>query len=145
MPRGGKGLIERISDESRVPVIKHLDGVCHTYIDDQADLTMAVEIAVNAKTQRYGTCNTMETLLVAQSQAATVLPRLAQAYAAAGVELRACERAATLQPSARGELEITDLSRMYLEAGELSVTFNAGYNLVVDSNVCSPSTLAPQT
>ena len=92
VPRGGKGLIERISADARVPVIKHLDGVCHVYIDDAADEDMAVSVAVNAKTQRYGTCNTMETLLVAQSKAAAVLPRLGQAYAEKGVELRGCER-----------------------------------------------------
>ncbi len=77
VPRGGKGLIERISKEASVPVIKHLDGICHVYIDDQADLEKAVKIAVNAKTHRYGTCNTMETLLVAESVAAEVLPLLA--------------------------------------------------------------------
>ena len=90
VPRGGKGLIERISRDARVPVIKHLDGVCHVYIDDYADDEMAVSIAFNAKTQRYGTCNTMETLLVAASKAQALLPRLAQAYAEAGVELRYC-------------------------------------------------------
>ncbi|MEN8219383.1 MAG: glutamate-5-semialdehyde dehydrogenase [Pseudomonadota bacterium] len=90
IPRGGKGLIERISQEARVPVIKHLDGICHTYIDDKADLEKAVAVAYNAKTQRYGTCNTMETLLVAQGIAAQVLPRLAEKYQAAGVELRGC-------------------------------------------------------
>ena len=90
VPRGGKGLIERISAEAKVPVIKHLHGVCHTYIDDLADLNKAVKVAVNAKTQRYGTCNTMETLLVAQGIAAQVLPPLAEAYLAAGVELRGC-------------------------------------------------------
>jgi glutamate-5-semialdehyde dehydrogenase len=100
VPRGGKGLIERISRDARVPVIKHLDGVCHVYIDDFADDDMAVTIAINAKTQRYGTCNTMETLLVAESKAAAVLPRLAQAYAEAGVELRACARARALLPGA---------------------------------------------
>jgi glutamate-5-semialdehyde dehydrogenase len=98
VPRGGKGLIERISSESRVPVIKHLDGVCHVYVDDGADLAMAEAIAVNAKTQRYGTCNTMETLLVAASTAAGVLPPLAEAYGAAGVELRGCERTRALLP-----------------------------------------------
>jgi len=101
VPRGGKGLIERISRDAKVPVIKHLDGVCHVYIDDYADEDMAVAIAVNAKTQRYGTCNTMETLLVAASKAAAVLPRLAQAYAEAGVELRACPRALKLLPAAK--------------------------------------------
>jgi glutamate-5-semialdehyde dehydrogenase len=101
VPRGGKGLIERISRDAKVPVIKHLDGVCHVYIDDGADDDMAVTIAVNAKTQRYGTCNTMETLLVAASKAGQVLPRLAQAYAAAGVELRACPRTLLVLPEAK--------------------------------------------
>jgi len=90
IPRGGKGLIERISQEARVPVIKHLDGICHTYIDDKADLEKAIAVAYNAKTQRYGTCNTMETLLVAKDIAAQVLPKLAEKYEAAGVELRGC-------------------------------------------------------
>jgi glutamate-5-semialdehyde dehydrogenase len=100
VPRGGKGLIERISSEAKVPVIKHLDGVCHVYIDEGADLEMAQAIAVNAKTQRYGTCNTMETLLVAAAEAASVLPRLAEAYADAGVELRGCERTRAILPDA---------------------------------------------
>jgi glutamate-5-semialdehyde dehydrogenase len=100
VPRGGKGLIERISAEAKVPVIKHLDGVCHVYIDDGADQDMAIAIAVNAKTHRYGTCNTMETLLVAESMAAQVLPPLAQAYAEAGVELRGCEQTRTILPQA---------------------------------------------
>jgi glutamate-5-semialdehyde dehydrogenase len=90
IPRGGKGLIERISAEARVPVIKHLDGVCHVYIDDQAELDKAINVAYNAKTQRYGTCNTMETLLVAKAVADKVLPQLAEKYQAAGVELRGC-------------------------------------------------------
>ncbi|HEB78499.1 MAG TPA: glutamate-5-semialdehyde dehydrogenase [Methylothermaceae bacterium] len=92
VPRGGKGLIERIVAESRIPVIKHLDGVCHVYIDDRADLDKAVAIAVNAKTQRFGVCNAMETLLVATGIAERVLPRLADEYHKAGVELRGCER-----------------------------------------------------
>ncbi len=100
VPRGGKGLIERISNDARVPVIKHLDGVCHVYIDDGADDDMAEAIAVNAKTQRYGTCNTMETLLVAESRAADMLPRLARAYEAAGVELRGCEKTRAILPGA---------------------------------------------
>ena len=100
VPRGGKGLIERISNEAKVPVIKHLDGVCHVYIDEGADLDMAEAIAVNAKTQRYGTCNTMETLLVAESEAASILPRLAAAYGSAGVELRGCERTRAILPEA---------------------------------------------
>ena len=90
VPRGGKGLIERISKEARVPVIKHLDGICHVYIDDSADVAKAVAIADNAKTQRYGTCNTMETLLVARSIAARVLPEIGRIYAQKGVEMRAC-------------------------------------------------------
>ncbi|MBA6413218.1 glutamate-5-semialdehyde dehydrogenase [Parahaliea sp. F7430] len=98
VPRGGKSLIERISREALVPVIKHLDGVCHVYIDEGADLGMASAIAMNAKTHRYGTCNTMETLLVALSEAPEVLPRLAEAYAAAGVELRGCEQAQAIVP-----------------------------------------------
>lgn len=92
VPRGGKSLIERISKDARVPVIKHLDGICHVYIDDKADLDMAFNIAVNAKTHRYGVCNAMETLLVAEDVASDILPRLAKAYEAAGVELRGCER-----------------------------------------------------
>jgi len=91
VPRGGKGLIERISNEARVPVIKHLDGVCHVYIDDEANLEQAVAVALNAKTHRYGTCNTMETLLVHTAVAASVLPQLAELYAEKGVELRGCE------------------------------------------------------
>jgi glutamate-5-semialdehyde dehydrogenase len=91
VPRGGKGLIERISNEARVPVIKHLDGICHVYIDDDADIDKALRIADNAKTQRYGTCNTMETLLVARSIAPSVLPPLARILVDKGVELRGCE------------------------------------------------------
>jgi glutamate-5-semialdehyde dehydrogenase len=91
VPRGGKGLIERISAEAKVPVIKHLHGVCHVYIDDKADLDKAVRIADNAKTQRYGTCNTMETLLVAEEIAPLVLPPLAKIYLEKGVELRGDE------------------------------------------------------
>ena len=92
VPRGGKGLIERISRDARVPVIKHLDGICHVYIDAEADLDKAIVIAMNAKTHRYGTCNTMETLLVHAAVAEKVLPTLADQYTAKGVELRGCER-----------------------------------------------------
>ena len=88
VPRGGKGLIERLMRDSRVPMIKHLDGICHVYIDAAADPAMAIRIADNAKTQRYGTCNTMETLLVAQPIAAEVLPALGRIYSDKGVELR---------------------------------------------------------
>jgi len=96
VPRGGKSLVERVARESSVPTIKHLDGVCHVYIDDQADMDKAVAIAVNAKTQRFGTCNTMETLLVHKDVAQTVLARIAPALQAAGVELRVCERTRSL-------------------------------------------------
>ena len=88
VPRGGKGLIERISDEARIPVIKHLHGICHVYIDEGADLDKAIRIADNAKTQRYGTCNTMETLLVHEAIARKVLPPLCKIYHDKGVELR---------------------------------------------------------
>lgn len=93
VPRGGKGLIERISRDAKVAVIKHLDGICHVYIDAAADITKAVNIALNAKTHRYGTCNTMETLLVHEALAAEVLPQLVERFIAAGVELRGCEKA----------------------------------------------------
>ena len=98
VPRGGKGLIERISNDARIPVLKHLDGICHVYIDDRADIDKAIRIADNAKTQRYGTCNTMETLLVHKDIAASVLPPLATIYLAKGVELRGCPRSRTLVP-----------------------------------------------
>ena len=90
VPRGGKGLIERLMNDARIPVIKHLHGVCHVYIDDQADFDKAVRIADNAKTSRYGTCNTMETLLVAESVAKQVLPLVSKIYFDKGVELRGC-------------------------------------------------------
>lgn len=92
VPRGGKGLIERISNEARVPVIKHLDGICHVYIDAEADMAKAVNIAINAKTHRYGTCNTMETLLVHEAVAQEALSELSTAYNSAGVELRGCDK-----------------------------------------------------
>ena len=98
IPRGGKGLVAAVSENARVPVIKHLDGICHVYIDGAADIEKAVAIAVNAKTQRYGTCNTMETLLVDKEIAKTVLPRLGQIYSEAGVELRGCERTRKILP-----------------------------------------------
>ena len=90
VPRGGRGLIERLMRESRIPMLKHLDGICHVYIYAAADVDKAIAIADNAKTQRYGTCNTMETLLVAQSIAAQVLPALGRIYQSKGVELRCC-------------------------------------------------------
>ncbi len=105
VPRGGKGLIERISREARVPVIKHLDGVCHVYIDDRADVDKAVTVAYNAKTQRYGTCNTMETLLVAEGIADRVLPVLGGMYRDAGVELRGCPQTREWLPGIKAATE----------------------------------------
>lgn len=98
VPRGGKSLIERITREATIPVIKHLDGICHVYIDDKADIEKAIAIAVNAKTQRYGVCNAMETLLVAESIATKVLPELARQYLDKGVELRGCGKTCSLIP-----------------------------------------------
>src|SRR4051812_9880960 len=105
VPRGGKELIERLARESQIPMIKHLDGVCHVYVDDEADAEMAVRIADNAKTQRYGTCNTMETLLVAEGIAATVLPRIARVYEAKGVEMRADADSRKYVPHAKAATE----------------------------------------
>lgn len=99
VPRGGKSLIERISKEATIPVIKHLDGICHVYIDDDADVDKAIRIADNAKTHRYGVCNAMETLLVAESIAATVLPLLAEIYLSKGVALRGCTKTCSLVPA----------------------------------------------
>lgn len=96
VPRGGKGLIERISKDARVPVIKHLDGNCHVYLDDEADVTKAINISINAKTRRYGVCNAMETLLVSASRAAELLPEIAQHLQEFEVELRVCEQANAL-------------------------------------------------
>ena len=96
VPRGGKGLIERVSRDARVPVIKHLDGICHVYVSAQADLTKAQRIAFNAKTYRYGICGAMETLLVDQAVAAQFLPAMAEEFRAKGVELRGCERTQAL-------------------------------------------------
>jgi glutamate-5-semialdehyde dehydrogenase len=105
VPRGGKGLIERLMAEARIPVIKHLHGVCHVYIDDEADLAKAVRIADNAKTSRYGTCNTMETLLVAEAVAAKVLPPIADIYRAKGVEMRGCDRSRAIVPDMKAATE----------------------------------------
>lgn len=99
VPRGGKSLIERISNNATIPVIKHLDGICHVYIDDSADIAKAVKIALNAKTQRYGVCNAMETLLVAEGIAPRVLPQLAEQFFEKGVELRGCLKTCSLIPN----------------------------------------------
>lgn len=98
IPRGGKGLVQRISEQARVPVIKHLDGICHVYIDDGADRSRAMDVAINAKTYRYGICGSMETLLIHQNQAQIMLPELAEAFAKAGVELRGCEYSRQVVP-----------------------------------------------
>ena len=114
VPRGGKGLIERISRDARVPVIKHLDGNCHTYIDVDADPAKAIKVAYSAKTQRYGTCNTTETLLVHAGIAERVLPELADQYRQAGVELRGCERVRKLLGDNVAEATETDWEEEYL-------------------------------
>jgi len=113
VPRGGKGLIERISKDARVPVIKHLDGICHVYIDAEADMAKAVNIAINAKTHRYGTCNTMETLLVNEAVAQEALTELSAAYNSAGVELRGCEKTRAILGGIKAATE-ADWSTEYL-------------------------------
>ena len=102
IPRGGKGLIERISAEAKVPVIKHLDGNCHTYVDDPCDIAMAVKVADNAKTQKYSPCNASESLLVARGVAAEFLPRIGAVYAAKGVEMRGCPEAQAILAGVSG-------------------------------------------
>ncbi|MDC1528689.1 glutamate-5-semialdehyde dehydrogenase [Gammaproteobacteria bacterium] len=130
VPRGGKGLIERISKEAKVPVIKHLDGICHVYIDDGADITKAVNIALNSKTNRYGVCNAMETLLVAESMAAEVLPQLEQVYSDFDVELRGCKKTCLLMVSAK-EASEEDWSTEYL-APVLSIRVVSGIDEAID-------------
>jgi len=105
VPRGGKSLIERVSNEATIPVIKHLHGICHVYIDDKADLNKAVKIAFNAKCQRYAVCNAMETLLVARDIAERILPVLAEMYQEQDVELRGCERTRRLLPEIKAATE----------------------------------------
>jgi glutamate-5-semialdehyde dehydrogenase len=124
VPRGGKGLIERIANEARVPVIKHLDGICHVYIEAEADRSKALNIAINAKTQRYGTCNTMETLLVDAAIAAEILPELADHFEQLNVELRGCERSRALLPRLNPATE-ADWDTEYL-APILSIRIVAG-------------------
>jgi glutamate-5-semialdehyde dehydrogenase len=115
VPRGGKSLIERLMRESRIPMIKHLHGVCHTYIDDKADLKQAIRIADNAKTQRLGTCNTMETLLVARGVAEKVLPPLSKIYFDKGIELRGDDEARAIVPDMKPATE-DDWYTEYLDA-----------------------------
>jgi glutamate-5-semialdehyde dehydrogenase len=124
VPRGGKSLIARLMRESRIPMIKHLHGVCHTYIDDKANLKKAIRIADNAKTQRLGTCNTMETLLVARGIAAEVLPPLCRIYLEKGIELRGDEEARRIVPQMKPAAE-EDWHTEYLDA-ILSVRVVAG-------------------
>lgn len=133
VPRGGKGLIERLMKESKVPMIKHLDGICHVYIDDKADIEKALKIAFNAKCHRYGTCNTMETLLVARGIAAQVLPELAKLYATKEVELRGDDEARKLlagYPHLASATE-EDWHTEYL-AAILSVKIVAGMDDAID-------------
>jgi glutamate-5-semialdehyde dehydrogenase len=130
VPRGGKSLIARISEDARIPVIKHLHGVCHVYIDDEADLDMAIRIADNAKTHRYGVCNAMETLLVAQSVAAKVLPRLCKIYLDKNVELRGDEAARALVKQMKAATE-EDWATEYL-APILAVRVVAGLDEAIE-------------
>ena len=115
VPRGGKGLIERISNEARIPVIKHLDGNCHVYVDDQADFDKALRILENSKTQRLGTCNTAESLLIARSIAADMLPKLAAMLTVHGIEIRGCVETCALVPQAKPADEV-DYGTEYLAA-----------------------------
>jgi glutamate-5-semialdehyde dehydrogenase len=124
IPRGGRSLIERVSAESAIPVIKHLDGICHVYIDDGADPDMAVQIAFNSKTEKYAVCNAMETLLVAQSIAPRVLPSLRHQFERAGVELRGCAKTRVLLPGIAAAAE-SDWHAEYL-APILSIRIVAG-------------------
>ena len=115
IPRGGRSLIERISAEARVPVIRHLEGICHVYIDGDADLGKGIEVAYNAKARRYGICGAMETLLVSRSVAEGVLPELARRYGEKGIELRGCEDSRRIVPHMQAATE-DDWTTEYLDA-----------------------------
>ena len=130
VPRGGKSLIERVSREATIPVFKHLDGICHVYVDDRADCGKAIAIAYNAKTQRYGTCCTMETLLVARDIAKHVLPTLAEQFSAAGVELRGCPETRALLGDCKAASD-EDWDTEYL-APILSIRVVAGIDEAMD-------------
>jgi glutamate-5-semialdehyde dehydrogenase len=130
VPRGGKGLIERISSEARIPVIKHLDGNCHVYVDDDADLAKALRIVENAKTQRLGTCNTAESLLVARAVAGEMLPRIADMLLGKGVEIRGCAETQALVPQAKAATE-EDYYTEYL-AAIISVKVVAGLDEAIE-------------
>jgi glutamate-5-semialdehyde dehydrogenase len=133
VPRGGKGLIERLMKDSKVPMIKHLDGICHVYIDDKADIAKALPVAFNAKCHRYGTCNTMETLIVARDIAQRVLPELAKLFAEKQVELRADAEAMQIltgYPLLKAATE-EDWHTEYLDA-ILSVKIVSGVDEAID-------------
>ena len=115
VPRGGKGLIERILNEARIPVIKHLDGNCHVYVDDEADFDKAIRIIENSKTQRLGTCNTTESLLVARSVAKTMLPKIAEMLISKGIEIRGCVETCSLVKAANPATD-DDYYTEYLDA-----------------------------
>ncbi len=129
IPRGGKGLIERITAESKIPVIKHLHGICHVYVDSDADIAMALAVAENAKAQRFGVCNAMETLLVAEDVAAEFLPRFAGRMKKHGVELRGCDKTRRILPDIAGA-EDDDWQEEYL-APILSVKTVAGLDQAI--------------
>jgi len=130
IPRGGKGLIKRVSAEATVPVIKHLHGVCHVYIDGKADIDKALAVAFNSKTQRYGTCNTMETLLVDSAIAQTILPTLGKMYTDVGVELRGCEKTCKILANAIAATE-ADWDEEYL-APILSIRIVDGIDAAIE-------------
>lgn len=130
VPRGGKGLIARLLAESRVPMIQHLDGNCHVYLDDSADATKAMAVVENSKTQRYGTCNTAESLLVARSVAATLLPPIAAMLTAKGVEIRGCAETRALVPNAKEATE-ADWGEEYL-APIIAVKVVAGLDEAIE-------------
>jgi len=115
VPRGGKGLIERISNDARIPVIKHLDGNCHVYVDDEADFDKAIRIVENSKTQRLGTCNTTESLLIARSVAKDMLPKIAEMLISKGIEIRGCAETCALVPAAKKATN-EDFYTEYLDA-----------------------------
>lgn len=135
IPRGGKGLIERISAEAKVPVIKHLDGNCHTYVDDPCDVAMAVTVADNAKTQKYSPCNATESLLVARAVAADFLPKIGAIYAAKGVEMRCCPDSKAILSSVKGanlqDATEQDWSEEYL-APVISIKLVEGLDEAID-------------
>ena len=130
VPRGGKGLIERVARESRIPVLKHLDGVCHLYIDDAADPEMALALAVNSKTEKYAVCNALETLLIAEGIAGQLLPGLGERFGQAGVELRGCPKTCRRLPAAR-PAEEADWQAEYL-APVLAVRIVAGLDEAIE-------------